>query len=939
MDTGNNPTPSPLRILLVEDSEHDVIAFNRALDKGGLAAKITHLIRGEDAIKALEEYPLPYDMVVADYKLPGMTGLELCQDIISKKIPLPCILLTGAGTENIAVQAFKAGVNEYLVKDLQQAYLEILPLFLPEVVKKYRDSQAARISCREREVVAAISEMFLAPGELEALCRKLPDALTAGFAFPISAILLLAENRNDMIIKGISGIADATLPGKQVPLAETSCGQTIALGQPVLRLDVATSPDLHCFLKDSGVNTCLSVPIKGKKSGVMGALILADRKQRPDADIHISALQVICHHLGQEIERKQVEDKFRLHSEIIGNMAEGVFLTQENSNQIVYANPVFEKMFGYEQGEMLGKHVSIVNAPTEKSPKETVAMILEGLSNKGFWQGEVKNIKKDGTPFWSKVSISGFEHYKYGKVWVSIHTDITNKKKVEDALARSQKEWILTFDAMADIVTIQDKNMRIVRANKATHQFFQAQYGELNGKPCYEVFTGTSTPCPVCPLLQTLQDINHHSAIIKHENLGKIFQVSSSAIPDDNGDIQYLVHIARDITEQTKLEADLFQAHKMEAIGTLAGGIAHDFNNILTAIIGYSEFIQQAVPTESRIGKDIAKVLASGKRAANLVQQILTFSRKTANEKQPLLPHFVVREALKMLRATLPSTIHIKENIDPDCGRILADPTSIHQIIVNLCTNAMHAMTDNKGTLSVGLQGRELRTAGTDKNPPMSRGAFIVFTVSDSGCGMEKTTMDRIFEPYFTTKEVGRGTGLGLALVHGIVQDCKGFIEVESTVREGSTFSVYIPALKEEPSMQPAVADQKDEAATTAGNERIMVVDDEPLLVKINKKRLEIMGYQVTALTDSKEALEKFRMNPDKFNLLITDQTMPGLTGAELTKAILDIKPSMPVIMCTGHSDTVPKERALALGIKKYIFKPLFGDELLDAVREVLDEK
>ncbi len=937
MGSEHTSSTSALRILLVEDSEHDVTAFHRALDKGRLAAEITHFVRAEDALPTLEEFPLPYDLVVADYKLPGMTGLELCKQIITWEICLPCVMVTGAGTEDIAVEALKAGVNDYLVKDLHQAYLEILPLFLPEVVKKHQDHLSAQILRREREVIAAISEMFLAPEELETLCRKLPDALTAGFAFSVSAILLLAENRNDMIIKGISGIEDATLLGRQIPLAETSCGQTIVQGKPVLRLDIATSPELHCFLKDSGINTCLSVPIKGKGHRIMGSLVLADHKQRPDADTHISALQVISHHLGQEIERKQVEDELHLHSKVISNMVEGVFLIRFDDGIIVYTNPKFEKMFGYNPGEMIGKHVSIVNAPTEKNPEETVVEITEIIQRTGEWHGEVKNIKKDGTPFWCYANVSTFNHPIFGQVFVAVHSDINDRKQAETLLLKSKKEWEQTFDAMQDIVTIQDKDMHIVRANKAAHQFFHIEPEEVEGQNCYKLFRGIAEPCPGCPLSKTLQDIAHHSAIMKHENLEKTFHVSSSVITDDNGDIEYLVHIARDITEQTKLEEDLFQACKMEAIGTLAGGIAHDFNNILTAIIGYAEFIQEAVPEESRIGKDIAEVLASGKRAVDLVKQILTFSRKSASEKRPLHPHLVIKEALKMLRSTLPATIAIEERIDPDCGMILANPTNIQQIIVNLCTNAMHAMTENKGTLTVGLHRKELSASEIPRKPFLSPGDFVVCSVSDTGCGMDDLTMGHIFEPYFTTKEVGKGSGLGLSLVHGIVQDCKGFIKVTSRIRKGTTFTVYIPAIRAS-TVTTAIPDQKNET-TPAGSERILIVDDEPLLVKINEKRLQNAGYQVTAVTNSRKALEIFLNQPDMFDLLITDQTMPGLTGAELAKAMLDIKPSMPVIMCTGHSDSVPEERALAMGIKKYVFKPLHGDELLDAVREVLDNK
>ncbi len=1057
MDTGNNFTPSPLRILLVEDSEHDTAAFNRALDKGGLKAEVTHFVKAEEALKSLQISPLSYDLVVADYKLPGMTGLELCKQIINQQIPLPCIIVTSAGTEHIAVEALKAGVFDYLVKDFQQNYLQLLPLLLPEVVRKYQDRLSSRIFRREREVIAGISEMFLAPEDLETLCRKLPDAIVAGFAFPVSAILLLDENRKEMVVKGVSGIADTTLLNKRVPLEKTTCCQTIEQGQPVLKLDIAANPDLHCFLKDSGINTCLSVPIKGKRSGVMGALVLADFSTRSDADIHISALQVISHHLGQEIERKQVEDELCLRNEIMGNMAEGVYLVQASTLQIIYANPVFEKMFGYDPGEMLGKHVSIVNAPTVKSPQETATMILEVLSDKGFWQGEVKNIKKDGTPFWCSASVSGFEHHEYGKVWISIHTDIadrkqavetlrasearmytliealpdlvwlkdkdgiflvcnrkferlfgtpateivgktdydfvdtkladffrekdkvamaagkstvneeevvyadnghreiletiktpmfdpagkligilgiardiTDRKKTEIALRNSEKQWNQTFNSIPDIVTFLDTDLRILKVNQQACSILDLSSDEIIGKHCYELFHDSKEPCQDCPLTQTKESLKAFSGEIYHEKLGKTFLVSETPVFGELGELEYIAHVAKDITAQKRLEKELFQAQKMEAIGTLAGGIAHDFNNILSAIIGFSEVAKLEMPADSRAGKDIDKVIKAGRRAAELVKQILTFSRMTDHQLQPMIPNLIIKEALKMLRSSLPTTISIKEAIDTACGLILADPTNVHQIVMNLCTNAFHAMENEKGILTVNLYRKEIRAEDICESD-VSAGPFVVLSVSDTGHGMDKITMERIFEPYFTTKEVGKGTGLGLAVIHGIIKDYKGFIRVESEPEKGTTFHVHFPAL-----VKIASTQEKTEEDVPTGTERILIVDDESSIVNLHKTVLQRLGYRVTATTNSEEALEKIRLHPEQFDLLITDQTMPGLSGFELAKKVLQIKPNIGIILSTGYSSAITEKEALAIGIKKYAEKPVDRTTLAKIVREVL---
>ncbi len=519
---------------------------------------------------------------------------------------------------------------------------------------------------------------------------------------------------------------------------------------------------------------------------------------------------------------------------------------------------------------------------------------------------------------------------------VAIYEDVTDRKKEERELIRTKEEWTLTFDAMSDIVTIQDKNMRIVQANRAAHEFCQKKREELKGKQCYEIFTGMAAPCRGCPLLSTLEDIGPHSEVMYHKSLGKTFLVSSAVITDDDGEVQYLVHVAKDITEQKKLEEELFQTHKMEAMGTLAGGIAHDFNNILAAILGFAELAQLNLPVGSNASNDIDQVIVSGERAADLVQQILTFSRKSEHCIESIRPHLIIKEALKMLRSSLPASIAIREDIDTECGKAMADPTNIHQIIVNLCTNALHAMENEKGILSVSLQRKEISAEEITGETGVSQGSFIVLEVSDTGQGMTPATIDRIFEPYFTTKEVGKGTGLGLAVIHGIIQEYHGFIRVQSELGKGTSFQVHIPSLQEEISTVDKTETPK---SLPSGTEQILIVDDEAMIVNLNKLILERLGYTVSKTTDSLDALEKIRTNPDQFDLIITDQTMPELTGAELSEKILAIRPDMPIILCTGYSSVLSREDALLIGIKKYVRKPVDRAILAKAVRQVLDEK
>jgi PAS domain S-box-containing protein len=593
------------------------------------------------------------------------------------------------------------------------------------------------------------------------------------------------------------------------------------------------------------------------------------------------------------------------------------------------ANPAACSFYGYSREEWPGMKISNINMLSQ----EDILIKMNEVEAKGKAIYHFRHRLKNGEIREVEIYIGAFI-IDDRQVLCSTIYDITERLQIAQELAWSHDEWEKTFNAISDIITIQDKEMRIIRANKAAYQFFQAGEGELIGQHCYELFWGASIPCPDCPLIGG-RDQNNHPGTITHKKLGKIFQISFASLPDENGVVQYLVHIARDITAQKKLEENFLQSQKLDAIGTLAGGIAHDFNNILSVILGYSELAQRSLPPDAVAQEDINQIITAGHRAGALIQQILDFSRKTEQCLQPVHPHLLVQEAMQMLRATLPTTIEILTDIDPACGAVMADPTKIHQVIMNLCTNAFHAMKDEKGTLRIALHRQE-GTLVDSKKDSAATGPYIVLSVSDTGEGMAPETAAHIFEPYFTTKERGRGTGLGLAVVHGIIKGYNGFTQVESKLGQGCTFRVFIPALKED-ILIPGKPQQPESSPT--GTERILVVDDEPLLVRINSRLLEDYGYTVTGITDSNEALEKVRANPEQFDLIITDQTMPGLSGSELTKAILEIAPLMPIILCTGHSEITSAEDALAMGIKKYLCKPIHGDELAKTVRMVLDDK
>ncbi len=421
---------------------------------------------------------------------------------------------------------------------------------------------------------------------------------------------------------------------------------------------------------------------------------------------------------------------------------------------------------------------------------------------------------------------------------------------------------------------------------------------------------------------------------------GEIIYIDNNASTiEKEGRITGLLAIMRDITarkrseeEKEKLQAQLLQVQKLEALGTLAGGIAHDFNNILTAILGYAGMVKDGMTDDDRARADIDQVIKAGERAKNLVRQILTFSRQTEQECQPVQIHLIVKEALKLLRASIPKTIEIRQDISTKDTTILADPTKIHQLMMNLCTNAYQAMRGKGGVLDVQLKAVKTDADPVRMNPELQEGSYLELTVSDTGHGMDQATLARIFEPYFSTKSKEEGTGLGLALVHGIVTSLGGMISVKSNLGSGSVFRIYFPLVERRTLREPSTS-----KSLPRGTERILYVDDEIPIAQLGQRMLESLGYDATSCSSSVEALEIFRTRPEKFDLIITDQTMPNLTGFRLAQELMHIRPNIPIILFTGFDESITPELVKQIGIRELLMKPVSRSQLASAIRQVLD--
>ncbi len=387
--------------------------------------------------------------------------------------------------------------------------------------------------------------------------------------------------------------------------------------------------------------------------------------------------------------------------------------------------------------------------------------------------------------------------------------------------------------------------------------------------------------------------------------------------------------------EKREMNARIHQMEKMDTIGQLAGGIAHDFNNILGAMLGYAELVKLDLPAGSRLLDKQEKIILAALRAKKLIDQILLFSRQSEQVVSPIQPHLMIKEALKLLRSSIPTTIEIKQNVPSNLGHIVADPTHVHQIVMNLCTNAYHSMREKGGILAVTLSEVSIhKNDVTFDKLDLAPGTYLVLEVNDTGHGMDQETREKIFNPYFTTKSKGDGTGLGLSVVHGIVKNYNGHIRVYSEPGHGTNIRVYFPKV-EPPGTAP---EGHSDMEMLTGDEHILVVDDDPTMLEMTGSSLQSLGYRVTSFSDSREALETFQTDPTLFDLVITDMTMPKMTGLELSKHLLEIKPDLPIIICTGYSELITKEKAEALGIKAFLLKPVLRKELSETIRNVLDK-
>ncbi|HOO45270.1 MAG TPA: PAS domain S-box protein [Deltaproteobacteria bacterium] len=659
-----------------------------------------------------------------------------------------------------------------------------------------------------------------------------------------------------------------------------------------------------------------------------------------------SARDVTEHRKAEHALRKS-EERYRLLAE---NIRDVIWVLDLDLNY-TYISPSVTRMRGYSAQELMNRGLKDVLKP------ESFAMVQEvfrqeiekersGQRHDEFWSRslEVELRRKDGTFIWSEV-IASFMRNEDGRVThiIGVSRDISQRKQAETALKESEERFRKMAEASPAVFWMVSPDRRKVI-------YVSPAFERIYGRTCETLYRDPSLwfevihpedrgRLPQVTSEDQGKELDLEYRITRPDGTIRWIHDRSSPIFDDNNELILVSGIMEDITENKKTEEErklyetrLNRAQKMEAIGTLAGGIAHDFNNILSAIIGYTELSLDDIDRASPLYANLQEVLRAGDRAKDLVRQILTFSRQVDMERRPVRMHLIVKEALKLLRSTIPSTIRIHQEIDTRSGAVFADPTQIHQVIMNLCTNAYHAMADRGGELRVCLAPKYIDAGFCASHPHLAEGPHIRLSVYDTGCGISSAIIERIFDPFFTTKDKGKGTGLGLATVHGIVTDLGGEITVSSTPGSGSSFHVYLPRLETDIREK----DLTEESVPAGNNEHILLVDDEEAILQFGKHMLEQLGYSVSTAHASTTALEMFNRNPAQFDLVITDQTMPNMTGEKLASNLLLLRPDIPIILMTGHSETITAQKAAQQGIRCFMEKPFSRFEIGTAIHEAL---
>ena len=889
--------PTPLDILIIEDNPGDAeLIQDMVSDNKTHVFRFAHVERLASALRHMKANAT--DLVMADLGLPDSSGVETVTRIRRAVPHVPIVVLTGHDDEETGMAAVKAGAQDYLVKGKVSG--DLLARVIVYAVERHQTQDSLRES-----------EQFL---------RSAMDALAAHIAIIDQQGKILSVNQAWLAFARDNGAdrEDGFVGLNYLDACVADAGNDDRLATAFadgIRAVIHGEKDLFeleypCHSLDQKRwfhGRVTPFPDKGPRRVVIAHENITDRKLAENRD-------------------KESERRLRL---VLDTSPNCIFI-EDLQGHFVLVNQAVADLYGKTKRAMIGK------TQQEVAPfgfRGNGGTSRRSSSDTPWTEQDVPFMAPDGSTRWFRIIQTPISFPDAPDCKLSIGIDMTDQRDAQEALRNSELRLKTILDAQTSNVVLLDTQMHILWPNQEACRVAGLSRQEIINRPCYEIWHEKDGACEDCPVANALQHGRMYSVNKKSPD-GHVWRIHGCPVLDDTGAIVNAVEVAEDITERIALEEQLRQAQKMESLGTLAGGIAHDFNNILSAIIGYTELAMEITRDSATTQEYLEEVHQAGHRATDLVRQILTFSRRTEMDLAPLDIRIIIKEALKLLRSTLPTSITIQQHIDKNLDQVLADPTQIHQIIMNLCTNAGHAMEPHGGTLEVRLTQCDFTAISALPAADLAPGTYLRLDVSDTGCGMPPEIMASIFDPYFTTKDLGVGTGLGLSVVHGIVKDYGGDISVRSTVGKGSTFTILFPSVK----MQSDEHRQNVKEILPKGSEHILLVDDEPPILKLVGELLTNFGYRVTSENDSRLAFERFKERPDAFDLVLSDVTMPKMTGDRLARKILAIRHDIPIILCTGYSRLVTEQTFESIGVRALLPKPVVRSKLLTEVRRLLDE-
>jgi PAS domain S-box-containing protein len=1002
---------TPLNLLIIEDKPADLRLLERHLQTQGLPARC-HCVASLEALKAAVESE-DWDAVLSDYSVPQLDFHEALGVVQTRHPDLPVILVSGSIGEEKAVELFKLGVSDFVLKDnlarlvpslkrckreaaerrarrvaetaLQESEVRFRSLFDNSVVGFYRTTPDGRILMANPALLkllgfssleeltqrnleqegfapeysrAAFKERLEREGQIRGLeaawkrndgsirfvrenCQVVRDesGRTLYYDGSIEDITerKQAEQAQELFRALVERSSDAIhvvdpTTGRFLDFNESACRSlgytrqelkeltvfdvTVAVGQAFFKASAAR-------MKQTGHVTLEAV--HRRKDGTTYPVEVSLSPVLLDREYLVAIVRDIT--TRKAAERELQENEARL-SVIFQHSPIGIITSRLEDGRIAEVNPAFADLYGYTRDEMVGRlscELQLWSIPAQRDA------LIQQLRTRGSCQDhEIKARRKTGEVrdlliSAQLITMSG-EPYMLG-----LARDITERKRIEE----SHAQLATVVQQATEAIAITDPNGTILYVNPAFERTSGYSGAEAVGQNPRLLKSGKQDPefyRQMWGMLKRGEVWSGH--FVNRRKDGTLYEEEATISPvrDTTGSIVNYVAVKRDVTREVQLEAQYRQAQKMEAIGTLAGGIAHDFNNILAAIFGFGYLLQQDTAGNVTAQESVEEILRATSRAKDLVQQILTFSRQREQKRQVIRLDTVVKEAMKFLRASLPAQINIDLDLAADTPTVLADATQIYQVTMNLATNAMHAMEGRTGQLTVRLDSFAPDAQFIRAHPDVHEINYARLTVADTGTGMDAKTLDRIFEPFFTTKPQGKGTGLGLAVVHGIVQAHDGVLTVESQVGRGTTFCLYFPAQR-----QPEVTAAADTGQLPRGQgQKILVLDDELALSVMFGKLLRRLNYDVTTANRANEAIRLFRENPAQFGLVITDLNMPEMDGLEVARRLRDLRADVPVVLASGYTASLTDEVLREAGICALLEKPIALPALAEIVHRHL---